>query len=141
MKQETAQILGIVALGCAVVSWFICMPLLPIFAIAAIVLAVMAMRGGASRKLNIATIVLASIALLISTVAEVTFSLKAERFAHELERIGRKLIEECWACGGKGYVDCVFCVRGYLSDGSLCPFCNGRGVTICTICNGTGKPQ
>jgi len=141
MKQETAQILSIVALGCAVVSWFTCVPLLSIFAVAAIVLAVLAIRGGASKKMNIVTIVLASIALLYAAVVETRASIELERAAKELERIGTKLKEECWACDGKGYVDCVFCVRGYLSNGSVCPFCNGRGVTICTICNGTGKPQ
>jgi hypothetical protein len=140
MKQETAQILGIVALGCAVVSWLVCNAAVPIFAIAAIVLAVLAIRGGA-KKLGIASIIVAAIPLVCATVILTVSSMKLYEAAGELERIATEMKEECWACDGKGYVDCVFCVRGYLSYGNVCPFCNGRGVTICTICNGTGKPQ
>ena len=140
MKQETAQILGIVALGCAVVSWLVCNALVPIFAIAAIVLAVLAIRGGA-KKLGIASILVAALPLIVATVMLTVSSMKLWEVGEELERIGAEMEEKCWVCNGKGYVDCVFCVRGYLSDGSVCPFCNGRGVTVCPYCNGTGKPQ
>jgi hypothetical protein len=140
MTQGTAQILGIVALGCAVVSWLVCNALAPIFAIAAIVLAVLAIRGGA-KKLGIASILVAALSLIVATVMLTVSSVKLWEAGKELERIGAEMKEKCWVCHGKGYVDCALCVRGYLSNGSVCPFCNGRGVTVCTYCNGTGKPQ
>jgi hypothetical protein len=150
VSRETAQILGIVSLGAAVVSVFMCAAIAPIFAVAAIVLAVLAIRGGAKR-MGVVSIVIAAFVLVWSAVMLTKASVSFERAARDLEQAGRYLEQagreleqmagKCWVCKGRGYTDCALCVNGYLSSGDVCPACNGRGTTVCSFCNGTGKSE
>jgi hypothetical protein len=134
--RDTATTLGIVAIVVAVGSLFLCLPIAPITAIAAAVLAVLAIRGGA-KGLGIASLIIAALTLFISAAMMHQASVKLQQVGKELQQLS----EKCWACGGKGVVDCPLCVNGRLPNGAICLACNGRGTTVCTICNGTGKAR
>jgi hypothetical protein len=134
--RDTATTLGIVAIVVAVGSLFLCLPIAPLVAIAAAVLAVLAIRGGA-KGLGITSLVIAALTLFISAAMMHQASVKLQQVGRELQQLS----EKCWACDGKGVVDCPLCVNGRLPNGAICPACNGRGTTVCTICNGTGKAR
>jgi len=124
--RDTATTLGIIAAAVAVASLFFCTAIAPFIALGAIVLSILAIRGGA-KGWGIAGLVVAGLVIIISAAL--------------MHQVSRKFSGGCFVCGGKGWVDCAFCVDGRLPSGNICPFCNGEGKTICTFCNGTGKAR
>ena len=131
MRQDIAVTLGVVAVVLAVGSLFVCVPAAPFIAISAAVLAVLAWRSGA-KWWGIAAL---TISVLVVISATVYTSYIVNKTVQEID----KALETCWACSGKGWEDCIFCVSGRLTNGYLCTYCGGKGVVTCTICNGTGK--
>ena len=131
-----ATTLGIIAIVVAVGSLFLCAPIAPLVALAAIVLSILAIRGGA-KGLGIAGIIVAALTIVISAALMHQASQKLEQVGKELQQLS----EKCFACNGKGWVDCPLCVNGRLPNGVACLGCNARGTVVCTICNGTGKPR
>jgi len=141
MRGDLAATLGIIAVVVAVASLFLCAPVASLIALGAIVLSILAIRGGA-KGWGIAGIIVASLVFLASVGMMFEASQKLSQAGKELEQIGRGLSEKCFVCKGTGWVDCPFCVNGRSpTTGGICPFCNGQGEHICTFCNGTGKPR
>jgi len=136
MEMRDATTWGIVSIVVAIGSLFLCVPLAPLAAIAAAVFAILAIRGGA-KGLGIAGLIVAVLTLIGSAVLMHQASQKLEQVGKELQQLG----EKCFACDGKGWVDCPLCVNGRLPNGAICLGCNGRGTSVCTICNGTGKAR
>ena len=95
--RDTATTLGIVAIAVAIGSLFICIPFAPLFALAAIVLSILAARGGA-KALGIVGLVVAVLTLWGSTVMMHQASQKLQQIGKELQQLG----EKCFACDGKG---------------------------------------
>ena len=131
-----ATTIGIIAIVVAVGSLFLCAPIAPLVALAAIVLSILAIRGGA-KGFGIAGIIVAALTIVISAALMHQASQKLEQVGKELQQLS----EKCFACDGKGWVDCPLCVNGRLPNGVACLGCNARGTTVCTICNGTGKAR
>ena len=134
--RDTTTTLGIIAIVVAIGSLFICAPVAPLVAIAAIVLSILAVRSGA-KALGIVGLVVSVLTLFGSAVLMHQASQKLQQVGKELQQLS----EKCFACDGKGLTDCPLCVNGRLPSGAFCLGCNGRGTIVCTICNGTGKAR
>ena len=141
MRSETAVTLGIIAVVVAVASLFFCVPFGMLMALGAVVLSILALRGGAWGW-GIAGLVIAGLVFLIGAGIMSSTSAKLEKAGRELEKIGRELSEKCFVCNGTGVVDCIYCVNGRdPTTGWSCTFCNGYGRHTCTFCNGTGRSR
>lgn len=61
---------------------------------------------------------------------------KAQLDTHDLSYVDAvEVSDECGACAGNGYVDCIRCAGGGFET---CHSCDGNGGPLCSRCDGTG---